>query len=190
MKTTWEHNLTFTQKPTPESEAAWNSIVPVGRGFIHHPELAPFISNIAVFHQLHCLVCKHSELFLLEFKFLPRQFRLLVHTTNNTSYHCWQHAIVVAYYIALESEAITDLDKIPDFELSSGTRIASFHIRHCFDYIRQALMCAADTNLEVVDRETHTTNGWGQPKTCRNYEEVIRFAEKYANSSDTGIVTL
>ena len=52
----WQHNLTFSQKPTPESERAWGSIIPVGRGFIHHEEVAPFISNIAVFHQLHCLV--------------------------------------------------------------------------------------------------------------------------------------
>ncbi len=53
----WQHNLTFSQSPTLESESAWASTVPVGRGFIHHPELAPFISGIAVFHQLHCLVC-------------------------------------------------------------------------------------------------------------------------------------
>lgn len=52
----WQHNLTFSQAPTAESEEAWSSIIPVGRGFIHHEELAPFISNIAVFHQLHCLV--------------------------------------------------------------------------------------------------------------------------------------
>ena len=52
----WQHNLTFSQKPTLESERAWSSIIPVGRGFIHHQEVAPFISNIAVFHQLHCLV--------------------------------------------------------------------------------------------------------------------------------------
>jgi hypothetical protein len=52
----WEHNLTFSQAPTAESEAAWASVIPVGRGFIHHDEIAPFISNIAAFHQLHCLV--------------------------------------------------------------------------------------------------------------------------------------
>ena len=52
----WQHNLSYSQKPTPESEEAWNSIIPLGRGFIHHERLAPFISNIAVFHQLHCLV--------------------------------------------------------------------------------------------------------------------------------------
>ncbi|KAF2260275.1 hypothetical protein CC78DRAFT_30361 [Lojkania enalia] len=55
VRTSWHHNFTFTQKPDSESEAAWSSIIPVGRGFIHHPQLAPFISNIAVFHQLHCL---------------------------------------------------------------------------------------------------------------------------------------
>ena len=52
----WEHNLTFSSEPTPQSEAAWASIIPIGRGFIHQPELAPFVSSIAVFHQLHCLV--------------------------------------------------------------------------------------------------------------------------------------
>lgn len=60
--TTWEHNLTFTQRPSPESEAAWGSIIPIGRGFVHHAKVAPFISNIAVFHQLHCLVSYNREL--------------------------------------------------------------------------------------------------------------------------------
>ena len=59
----WQHNLTFSQKPTLESERAWDSIIPVGRGFIHHKEVAPFISNIAVYHQLHCLVRPPSSSF-------------------------------------------------------------------------------------------------------------------------------
>ncbi|KAK7948429.1 uncharacterized protein PG986_009315 [Apiospora aurea] len=101
----------------PQSEAAWASIIPVGRGFVHHADVAPFISNIAVFHQLHCL-----------------------------------HAIIIAYYKVLESPAVTNFTDIPDFEINTSTRIAPFHIRHCFDYIRQALMCGADTNLEVLDR--------------------------------------
>ncbi|KAK3688838.1 hypothetical protein B0T22DRAFT_528068 [Podospora appendiculata] len=149
----WEHNLTFTERPSPESEAAWASIIPVGRGFVHHEQLAPFISNIAVFHQLHCL-----------------------------------HAIVIAYYTALESPPV-NLTDVPAFENTTATRILPIHIRHCFDYIRRALMCAADTNLEVLNRTTHITNGWGQPKQCRDYNQVVAWAEQYANSSDTGIVT-
>lgn len=96
---------------------------------------------------------------------------------------------MVAYYDALESEPLTNLTTVPDFDNATATRIAPMHIRHCFDYIRQALICAADTNLEVLDEQTHLTNGWGQPKQCRDYEQVFIWAEQYANSSDTGIVT-
>ncbi|KAE8418450.1 hypothetical protein BDV36DRAFT_295094 [Aspergillus pseudocaelatus] len=179
VKTVWEHNLTFSQRPTPESEAAWSSIIPgkfkvipcyidkhgsliymgggkqVGRGFIHHPEIAPFISNIAVFHQLHCL-----------------------------------HAILVAYYAAVEESDVAKGAQRPDDYLQqTGTRMAPSHIRHCFDYLRQTLMCAADTNMEVLDPQTHTTSGWGQGRQCRDYDEVVKWAEKWANSTDTGIVT-
>ncbi|OKL61820.1 hypothetical protein UA08_03024 [Talaromyces atroroseus] len=134
----WEHNLTFSQRPTPESEAAWDSLIPVGRGFVHHPQLAPFVANIAVFHQLHCL-----------------------------------HAIRVAYYT-----------------IHNDTSIDDGHLRHCFDYLRQALMCAADTNLEHVNRETRITTGWGSDKLCRDYGQVVDWAVQWANSSDTGIMNL
>jgi hypothetical protein len=95
---------------------------------------------------------------------------------------------VIAYYDALASEPMEMAD-VPDFDNSTGTRTAPFHIRHCFDYIRQALMCHADTNLEILDPVKHTTNGWNQTKVCRNYDLVKGFAERFADSSDTGIVT-
>jgi hypothetical protein len=69
-----------------------------------------------------------------------------------------------------------------------GARIDTNHIRHCFDYLRQAIICAADTNLEVVDHVKHTTNGWGQEKQCRDWDSVVRYAKLWANSTDTGIV--
>ncbi|KNG85379.1 hypothetical protein ANOM_005961 [Aspergillus nomiae NRRL 13137] len=148
IKTAWEHNLTFSQRPRPSPKQ-------LGRGFIHHPELAPFISNIAVFHQLHCL-----------------------------------HAILVAYYVAVEeSDVAKGLQRPDEYLQQTGTRMAPSHIRHCFDYLRQTLMCAADTNLEVLDPETHTTSGWGQSRRCRDYDEIVMWAEKWANSTDTGIVT-
>ncbi|KAJ5909341.1 hypothetical protein N7504_003984 [Penicillium tannophilum] len=170
----FEHDLLFSERPTPESEAAWNSIIPgklnlsaplciylsaystqVGRGFVHHPEIAPFISNLAVFHQLHCL-----------------------------------HAIVVSYYTAIEDADVARGGQRPDdFLEETGTRMAQSHVRHCFDYIRQTLMCGADTNLEVLDHETRATSGWGQKRQCRSYHEVFEWAEKWANSTDTGILS-
>lgn len=50
-------------------------------------------------------------------------------------------------------------------------------------------MCSVDTNLEILDPVNFTTTGWGDLKYCRNYDEVFEFAEKWANSSDTGVVT-
>ncbi|KAL4762190.1 uncharacterized protein BDW70DRAFT_33534 [Aspergillus foveolatus] len=148
-------NLTFSQRPTPDGERAWADLVPIGRGFVHHPEIAPFIAGITVFHQLHCL-----------------------------------HAILVSYHSALDAANLQrNITPPDDFLNKTGTRMAPSHIRHCFDYIRQTIMCAADTNLEVLNRETHKTSGWGQPRICRDYESVFNWAEKWANSSDTGLIT-
>ena len=51
-----QFNKTFPQRPNEESDAAWASLFPEKLGFIQHPELAPEVAGIAVFHELHCLV--------------------------------------------------------------------------------------------------------------------------------------
>ncbi|KAJ5245944.1 hypothetical protein N7468_000927 [Penicillium chermesinum] len=161
------------------SEEAWNALMPIGRGFVHHPHLAPFISGIAVFHQLHCLV----RILLIDY---PSQESIV--TVNII--HGTQHAIVVSYYHAVEDAEIAEGKTPPDSYLNrTGTRMAPSHIRHCFDYLRQTIICAADTNMEALDFNTHTTSGWNQPKQCRDYASVFAWAEKWANSTDTGILT-
>jgi len=95
----------------------------------------------------------------------------------------------VAYYTALD-EGGGNKSTAPDFDEMTGARTAMPHVRHCFDYLRRGIMCSADTNLEVVDHETHLTDGWGQTKTCRDYDHIVEFAERYANSSDTGIIAI
>jgi hypothetical protein len=98
---------------------------------------------------------------------------------------------VVSYYVAVDENEAAKEGRLPDQYLNeTGTRVNKAHIQHCFDYIRQALMCAADTNLEVLDHETHVTNGWGRKKQCRNFDDVFAWAEKWANSTDVGIITL
>ncbi|KAJ6114286.1 hypothetical protein N7486_000064 [Penicillium sp. IBT 16267x] len=115
----FEHDLLYSERPTPESEAAWNSLIP-----------------------------------------------------------------------AIEEADVARGGQRPDdFLKETGTRMAQSHVRHCFDYIRQTLMCGADTSLEVLDRETRATSGWGQRRQCRSYHEVFEWAEKWANSTDTGILS-
>lgn len=80
-------------------------------------------------------------------------------------------------------------NKLEDFEFDThNTHVDGHHLTHCFDYLRRTLMCAADTNLEVLN-ENRTTNGWDQVKYCRNYDAVLHFAEQWKNSTDEGIVT-
>ncbi|KAJ4370254.1 hypothetical protein N0V86_008991 [Didymella sp. IMI 355093] len=56
------------------------------------------------------------------------------------------------------------------------------HNDHCFDYLRNAIMCMADTTLEGQiegqdwDGETGT-DGTGAMHVCRNWDEVVRWAE-------------
>ena len=55
------------------------------------------------------------------------------------------------------------------------------HVVHCLDYIRQALQCHADTNLEYrIVSETGNVGftGYGEHR-CRDFERVFRFAEEW-----------
>lgn len=50
------YNPTYTEEPSPETDAAWDSMFPKGVGFVKHPEVSPNLSGLAVFHELHCVV--------------------------------------------------------------------------------------------------------------------------------------
>ena len=54
-----QFNKTFPQRPDKESDAAWASLFPDKLGFVQHPELAPNVAGIAVFHELHCLASSY-----------------------------------------------------------------------------------------------------------------------------------
>ena len=57
------------------------------------------------------------------------------------------------------------------------------HNDHCFDYLRNAVMCMADTTLEgQIEREGWDgeagTDGTGAVHVCRSWDEVKGWAEK------------
>ncbi|MDI1485618.1 MAG: hypothetical protein OHK93_003807 [Ramalina farinacea] len=87
--------------------------------------------------------------------------------------HC-VNMLRVGYYAALngniaEMQHIHDHNKRPD----------PHHLRHCFDYLRQSLICNADTNLEPVDFELGGVTGWKFERTCRNFDKVKEWAEEW-----------
>ncbi|RYP59323.1 hypothetical protein DL769_008587 [Monosporascus sp. CRB-8-3] len=51
------------------------------------------------------------------------------------------------------------------------------HSAHCFDYLRQSIMCAADTNLEG---ETDAGPGWGSEHECTDYDVLLSWANEHS----------
>ena len=46
------------------------------------------------------------------------------------------------------------------------------HMRHCIDLIRQALMCNADTTIEVVDESVHGVHGFRTEHRCKDWQQL------------------
>ncbi|PYI04755.1 hypothetical protein BO78DRAFT_347040 [Aspergillus sclerotiicarbonarius CBS 121057] len=136
VKVFMEYNSTFTLHPSPESDAAWDSLFPKGKGFVKHPTIAPETSGIVVYHGLHCL-----------------------------------NALREVYYAAVDGQ-LSHMTEEHDHQTDPH------HVRHCFDYLRQSLMCSADTNLEPVTKDLKGVTGWGFSRTCRNLDSVKSWAEE------------
>ncbi|PKK46856.1 hypothetical protein CI102_7864 [Trichoderma harzianum] len=57
------------------------------------------------------------------------------------------------------------------------------HLNHCFEYLRQSIMCTGDTTLEkvVVDENgvfKPDIDGWGTAHECKSWNMLYEFAEK------------
>ncbi|KAL5343833.1 hypothetical protein BJX70DRAFT_393255 [Aspergillus crustosus] len=83
--------------------------------------------------------------------------------------HCL-YLIRRAYYIRSPENQTKDFD----------TGIARHpHVGHCFDYLRQSLLCAADSSLEPTNERVNGNANWGFEKTCRDYGSVKSWAERW-----------
>ncbi|KAL7946384.1 hypothetical protein V8C42DRAFT_352618 [Trichoderma barbatum] len=56
------------------------------------------------------------------------------------------------------------------------------HLNHCFDYLRQAIMCTGDTTLEKVVADEKGVlkpdiDGWGTIHECKSWNMLYEFAE-------------
>ena len=100
----------------------------------------------------------------------------------------FKHGIRVSYYNMLHELEIYNESAAPNLYLEElGSHLSVSHLRHCFDYLRRVLMCAADTNLEAVNPETDSITGWGSLRQCRDFEGVVDWASQWKNSSSGGI---
>jgi hypothetical protein len=72
-----------------------------------------------------------------------------------------------------------------------------WHINHCFEYIRQAIMCAGDVALEgaatsfpadpVTGEDRGGSDGWDAKHVCKDYSQVYDYLEKVTIGKDKWI---
>ncbi|KAI0150788.1 hypothetical protein GGR57DRAFT_514058 [Xylariaceae sp. FL1272] len=134
--------------PPNISNAAWESLIPVGRGFIELEDGNLGHKRrycVSVFHQLHCL------------DMLRRGYYSAAGYSSNGAIERHSHAGQPA------------------------------HMQHCFDYIRQALMCAADATLEEREESISGVKGWGTTHKCRDFEALQRWTSDHRYNDEGGI---
>ncbi|KAI0521164.1 hypothetical protein F5B22DRAFT_644412 [Xylaria bambusicola] len=62
------------------------------------------------------------------------------------------------------------------------------HVQHCFDYLRQALMCSADPTLELRNASIGGVTGWGSMHQCRDFGALQLWTESNRYSDEGGIL--
>ncbi|KAF2123208.1 hypothetical protein BDV96DRAFT_15554 [Lophiotrema nucula] len=65
---------------------------------------------------------------------------------------------------------------------SAHEDVSPAHMRHCIDYLRQSIMCAADSNLEPVNEELGGVTGWGSERTCRDFDALVGWTRKHRSA--------
>lgn len=83
----------------------------------------------------------------------------------------WTHALHCLYYTVDTYHQLVVNNKF-GFD---GER-NDFHAAHCFEYLRNQIMCMADMTLEGSESVLDAT-GNGQAHMCRNREEAIKWIE-------------
>jgi hypothetical protein len=77
---------------------------------------------------------------------------------------------------------------IPGHSSHKAHHHRSSHMEHCFDYLRQALACAADSTLEKRNSTISGVRGWGVTHQCRDYDSLKRWTEENRYNQEAGIV--
>ncbi|KAI1658255.1 hypothetical protein F4813DRAFT_357866 [Daldinia decipiens] len=108
-----------------------------------------------------------------EFDNLPAQLnsypdQFVVTSSMTHQLHCL-YAIAEAY-----SALTSDTSRVP--------QETPWHLTHCFDYLRQSIMCCGDVALEgeqtTFPEGFDGSDGWDAKHVCKNYGEVYDYLEK------------
>ncbi|KAI0602840.1 hypothetical protein F4775DRAFT_587374 [Biscogniauxia sp. FL1348] len=160
--TTFEFNWTFAEDPSKEVTAAWESLIPKGQGAIKLPVRNEFDSEIYNIAGYHALHC------------------LVVTPLSRLAQYSVREYFFALYRISTSSSSLSDAEAKDMIK----------HGRHCFEYMRQSLMCNPDLTLEPVEVKGGQLKlkQWGVERRCMNYGELANWAQEMRSSDKEGIL--
>ncbi|KAF2971374.1 hypothetical protein GQX73_g2238 [Xylaria multiplex] len=124
------------------------------------------------------LEVKHPE----EYSNLPTKLAIfedqfVVTTSMTHQLHCL-YAIAEAY-----SALTSDTTRVP--------KETPWHLTHCFDYIRQGIMCCGDVALEgeqtTFPEGFEGSDGWDAKHVCKDYDQILEYLNENRANDDVWI---
>ena len=93
--------------------------------------------------------------------------------------HCL-HMIQLQYFQTKHELVMLQNDSVESTFIDTVAQQNVLHLEHCFDYLIQSIICAADTNLEPPDPVLDETNGYGFERSCRDHKGIHKWMESHA----------
>jgi hypothetical protein len=106
--------------------------------------------------------------------------RIPILTQKVTDVRSHKYAIRLVVY--MNTTANSDEEQI----LTKRHNLSQHHVQHCFDLLRQTLMCNADTTLQPYSPRIKGVTPWGYPRICKDYDQIVEFAELYRTTDRDG----
>lgn len=69
-------------------------------------------------------------------------------------------------------------EELEDFDFGHNR---TEHVTHCLEYLRQSLLCVADSTVEPAREKSdrsHALTGRDGPRRCRNFDALRRWTEE------------
>ncbi|PMD42925.1 hypothetical protein L207DRAFT_422686 [Hyaloscypha variabilis F] len=146
VRTTFERHELFAAPSSTETDRAWRSLMPYGDGFI-------IVNNSQALGLPPGIQHSNGESYDVS------MFHQL---------HCLMR-IRETLFMTKFALNHTNAEKIDEHLIEPSM----MHVYHCFDYIRQALMCAGDLTLEWPRTEKNgqrfAVDGWGVSHQCKSW---------------------
>ncbi|KXT02580.1 hypothetical protein AC578_10670 [Pseudocercospora eumusae] len=91
--------------------------------------------------------------------------------------HCLSH---IRTYLYTMQASLNQSSPVETFKILLAPQ--EDHVQHCFDYLRQGLMCAGDMTLEWPrtedDGRRFAVDGWHVEHQCKSWDAIMRYMEE------------